>query len=285
MEDIMHWLFTLHLRAPGSTVMLVANKCDRRVDDFAGIANKVEQQAAELLRDWQDNRGIQPTLHPTTSIDRGCTAAPEGASPAVWSVRRTEVTVLSEPNLVSCLADGSSPQACGLSALIDRVAAQAATAVRVPPAWGLALKVIDALREKRDPLRAARAHLGVGTTSPAPVESEGEGQVEDTSFMSRKAFVERWNGVVRSLDGELESPAEQMVVSSPNRALEGALWIRQGSGNTVACSSCIVPSRLDGLLGLALLSIYFTYTKYALKAHVLMHQPKSHTRKVGLRVQ
>lgn len=229
MEDIMQWLFTLHLRAPGSTVMLVANKCDGRLDDFAGITNRVKKRATELLQDWQHQRGLQPTtLQPTAAVDRGFNAVPQGggSSIAFPSVRRAELTVLLEPSLISCLDDLSSPQACGLSALIDRVAAQAATAVRVPPAWGLALEVIDALREKRDPLQAARAHVGVGATSPAPVASWGAGQSEDSSFISREALVERWNSVVRHLEGELESPAEKMAVSNPDRALEGALWIR-----------------------------------------------------------
>lgn len=56
-----------------------------------------------------------------------------------------------------------SPVSCkddsGLPDLIDRIAAQGATSVRVPPAWGLALKVIDALRGGEDPLQAAREHL------------------------------------------------------------------------------------------------------------------------------
>lgn len=225
----MHWLFALHLRAPGSTVMLVANKCDRQVDGFAGIAHKVEQRAAELLRVWQHQRGLRHNLLPTATTDRGCNAAHQGAgaSNPVWSARQAEVAVLPEPSLVSCLDDGSSPQACGLSALIDRVAAQAVTAIRVPPAWGLALKVIDALRETRDPLQAARAHLGVAATTPAPAVSGRARHLEDTSFVSRKALVERWNRVVRSLEGELESAAEKMAVSNPDRALEGALWIRQ----------------------------------------------------------
>lgn len=56
-------------------------------------------------------------------------------------------------SLVSCL-DG-----VGLSALIDRVASQGAISISVPPAWGLALKVIDALRGGKPPLQAAREHL------------------------------------------------------------------------------------------------------------------------------
>lgn len=243
----MHWLIALHLRAPGSTVMLVANKCDGRVDGFAGVANKVEQRAVELLREWQEQRGTRRYLQPTAAIDRGRSAVPQGAGActAVWSVRRAEVTVLPEPSLVSCLDDGSSPEACGLLALIHRVAAQAATAVRVPPAWGLALKVIDALREKKDPLQAARAHLGVGAVTPVPVVSGGVRYLEDASFVSRKALVERWNSVLRNLEGELVSAAEKMAVSNPDRALEGALWIRQGSV-VLNLSSFVVSSLRDG---------------------------------------
>lgn len=68
-------------------------------------------------------------------------------------------------SLVSC-DDGS-----GLSALIDRIAAQGATSISVPPAWGLALKVIDALRGGEEPLRAAREHLNL----PSPLtRSDGD---------------------------------------------------------------------------------------------------------------
>lgn len=72
-DDIMRWLYSLHLRAPGSTVMLVANQCDgmgvgssesaavgstTNCDDFTETAGLVEGRVRELLKEWHDQRGI-----------------------------------------------------------------------------------------------------------------------------------------------------------------------------------------------------------------------------------
>lgn len=75
-------------------------------------------------------------------MDRSFNAVPQRASArATFSyVHRAEVAVFPEPSLISCVDDGSSPPVRGLSALIDRVAARAATAVRMSPAEGLPLR-------------------------------------------------------------------------------------------------------------------------------------------------
>lgn len=72
-DDIMRWLYSLHLRAPESNVMLVANQCDGTGvgnlestvvgstpdgDDFARTAGLVEGRVQELLKEWHDRRGI-----------------------------------------------------------------------------------------------------------------------------------------------------------------------------------------------------------------------------------
>lgn len=69
----MRWLYALHLRAPGSTVLLVANQCDNQCDGgldskvarcatggerFVAVATLVEERVRELLRNWQDRRGV-----------------------------------------------------------------------------------------------------------------------------------------------------------------------------------------------------------------------------------
>lgn len=65
----MRWLYALHLRAPGSTVLLVANQCDGALDaEVAGsatggerlvaTATLVEKRVRELLKEWQGRRGV-----------------------------------------------------------------------------------------------------------------------------------------------------------------------------------------------------------------------------------
>lgn len=185
----MLWLFALHLRAPGSTVILVANKCDGdSTDEFAIVADRVTRRVTELLQEWESRRGIQSTTQSrsaTRSRGRGRMAAstPAAASAATGAgttvtstTRRRRVTegtiLLPEPSLVSCL-DGS-----GLAELIDRVAEQGATCISVPPAWGLALRVIDALRGGHEPLQAAREHVRLSSAPP---------RFDDTLFVDRLA--------------------------------------------------------------------------------------------------
>lgn len=87
-------------------------------------------------------RGLSRLAWHACCVPLGCTAA------------------VPQVSVVSCLSG------FGLPELIDRVAAQGATSISVPPAWGLALKFIDSLRGGEDPLQAAREHLGL--VSPRP---------------------------------------------------------------------------------------------------------------------
>jgi len=68
----MRWLYSLNLRAPGSTVLLVANQCDRKEangvegpaieastadrEGFVATANLVEERVREMLTDWHHER-------------------------------------------------------------------------------------------------------------------------------------------------------------------------------------------------------------------------------------
>ncbi|CAN0570976.1 unnamed protein product, partial [Ectocarpus sp. 12 AP-2014] len=74
-EDIMKWLYALHLRVPRSAVLLVANKCDGSLQDFVGTAGAVESSVRRQLQKWEGNR----------------------KSPGM-----TELTILPQPSLVSC---------------------------------------------------------------------------------------------------------------------------------------------------------------------------------------
>ncbi|CAN0406890.1 unnamed protein product, partial [Ascophyllum nodosum] len=55
-ENIMRWLYTLHLRSPGATVILVANKCDSSLAEFEEITKRVEQLVKCELDEWQERR-------------------------------------------------------------------------------------------------------------------------------------------------------------------------------------------------------------------------------------
>ncbi|CAM9890847.1 unnamed protein product [Ectocarpus fasciculatus] len=190
-EDIMKWLYVLHLRAPGSTVLLVANKCDGSLQDFVGTAGAVEVSARRQLQEWQVNRN-KPGM--------------------------TELSLLPRPSLVSC-DDGG-----GLTEVIARVDAQSATSIVVPPSWGLALAFLDALRDSRDPEPAARRHLHLDFDAEV-------GAAHASSFMTESTLFQRWNDTVKSVAGELTSPAERMAVSDHNGAMEGALWISEFAGH------------------------------------------------------
>lgn len=185
-EDVMKWLYVLHLRAPGSTVLLVGNKCDGSIQEFVRTAGAVESSARRQLQEWQGNRKI-PGM--------------------------TELTLLTPPGLVSC-DDGG-----GLSEVIALVDAQGAASIVVPPSWGLALAFLDALRDSRDPEPATRQHLHLDFDAEV-------GAAQASSFMTESTLFQRWNDTVNSVAGELTSPADRMAVSDPHGAMEGALWIR-----------------------------------------------------------
>ncbi|CBN78377.1 LRR-GTPase of the ROCO family, putative pseudogene (Partial), partial [Ectocarpus siliculosus] len=60
-QDIMRWLYALDLRAPGSTVILVANKCDGSIEGFSGTAAIVEKRVTVLRKEWLKGRGFSGT--------------------------------------------------------------------------------------------------------------------------------------------------------------------------------------------------------------------------------
>lgn len=69
------------------------------------------------------------------------------------------------------------------------------------------------------PIRAPIAHVRGDESGDEPSESR-------SPFVTKAALFERWNGIVRSVEGELSSAAEKMAVRNPDSALEAALWIR-----------------------------------------------------------
>lgn len=195
----MRWLYTLNVRAPDSTVILVANKCDGSIDDFAKAAARIEARARQLLEQWHTKR-------------RG--DSQDNAS-------MTGVMLLERVSLVNCLEDGSLEKT-GLGTLINRVAEQASTSMDVPPAWYLALKVFDALRDGHDPKIIARDHLQLSRSATA---AHGDG-IAAVRFLTRQELSGRWNDVVESVRGDLQAIGRAVAVSSSDSAFDGALWIR-----------------------------------------------------------
>lgn len=195
----MRWLYTLNLRAPDSTVILVANKCDGSIDGFAQIASRVEAYAREKLEDWHTKR----------------------RSDSQDNASMTGVTLLEGVSRVSCLADGSL-ETSGLQALINRVAEQTSTSMIVPPSWDLALAVFDALRDGRDPKRVARDRLQLNG-SVTEIDEDG---IAGVRFLTREELSARWNDVVESLRSDLEAMGRAIAVFNKDSAFEGALWIR-----------------------------------------------------------
>ncbi|CAN0457967.1 unnamed protein product [Ascophyllum nodosum] len=192
----MRWLYTLHLRVPGAAVILVANKCDGPLAAFAETAERVKRLVNRLLKEWQSRRR---------------------------SDRRNggDVTVVR-------LLDGVSRTSCadygGIDGLIERISEEGGTSIQVPPAWDLALEVLDALRAGGDPLRAARAHLGLNATSAEVGETIEE--VTNT-FTTKSKLLKLMQGIVCQVSREFQSSAKDMpAISKWESAFNGALWIR-----------------------------------------------------------
>lgn len=168
-------------------VILVANKCDMATADIKETIRRVETRVNAMLKDWKERRG------------------------------QTHLTVV---NLFS----GSFPVSCenytGITALIDRVNQQGATRIDVPPAWDLALHVIDALRRKRSSMNAARRYLGLY------VDNVAEGTEQLGSFISRGELSELWENIVKDVRDDVLGTKNEVAVNNWSSALEGALWIR-----------------------------------------------------------
>lgn len=191
----MLWLYALHLRAPDSTVVLVANKCDGSIDAFSRTIQAVRTRVRELLSIWHDSRGF----------------AGDEAS------QLSSLHVLAETSKVSC-RDG-----LGLADLIDVVTAQSFNSMSVPPSWDLALVVLDALRDKKAPLKAARDHLDLPSSLSPREERSSE------IYIPKTLLTRQWNDLLRALvesDGFESTASGRAAVLNPDSALEGALWIR-----------------------------------------------------------
>lgn len=176
-------------------MILVANKCDGSIYNFAEIAERVQQRVGKLLDEWHEGHGLR------------------GRSKG----RRKDLTLVPGISRVSC-REGSSGEVSGLPALIDLISRQAATSILVPPAWDLALEVIRALRTSCDPTSAARKKLGLPNTTPRG----GVGDVHAFAFISKDELFCKWESVVDNVRGDVQAA----MVSNRESALQGALWIR-----------------------------------------------------------
>ena len=184
----MRWLYTLHLRAPGATVILVANKCDGCLDEFAQTTERVERLVNRLLKEWQSRR----------------------------SSSHRKVRLLDGISRISCVDYG------GIDKLVERISEEGATSIQVPPAWNLALEVLDALRARRDPLRAARTHLRLK-------ETKETNKTVINTYSTKNQLLKLWEDIVRQVSEELQSAddaKDMAAVSNVENALNGALWIR-----------------------------------------------------------
>lgn len=187
----MRWLYTLKLRAPTSTVILVANKRDTAFNAFAATASGVEQRVRNLLERQGNNPGAN------------------------------EINLLEDVSCVSC-HDYS-----GIEDLIRRIQSQSATSILVPPAWERALKMIDALRDGRSPSREARQHLNLPVDEEV---AERRADTFVTKAELSRLWEGVIQNIADDIEarGNKLGDAEAAVLSNPKGALEGALWIRWG---------------------------------------------------------
>ena len=234
-ENIMRWLYTLHLRAPGATVILVANKCDSSsLGDFKETTGRVEIHVKQELDGWQERRRSKhsdaedsdsedPDSEHSDAEDYDAENPDSEDSDAEHSDSvdpdaedMKAVRLQNSVSRISCKNYG------GIADLKDRIFDQDAASIQVPPAWDLALKVVEALRTGGDPLHVARKHLGLnhmGATGNKIIK------LVATTFTTKDQLLKLWHDIVGEVSGELRG-AKKAAVSNPDSALNGALWIR-----------------------------------------------------------
>lgn len=128
----MRWLYAVHLRAPGTTVILVANKCDTiPSSDVEGTVQRVEKRVKEDLKAWKNERGAN----------------------------HQDVKLLEPSFPISC------EDYAGIPALRGQIMQQGATEIYVPPSWDLALNFIGELKSLNSPRNVARGNLGLPSTA------------------------------------------------------------------------------------------------------------------------
>lgn len=174
MDYLDEWLKTLHLRAPNSTVLLCAShmdKCEPR--------NFMARSLAKLTR----SRPYKEVITDIETSIRGKHG------------QRTVVTrSLKLANGIELVSSCPSvcPSESGLSHLIGRIQeCGKGTKCLIPPSWRLALEVLDALRDGREPLEACR-RFWRNENRPQVVSTEKCNWITNDNLWSR------WKGVIEN---------------------------------------------------------------------------------------
>ncbi|CAN0241673.1 unnamed protein product, partial [Ascophyllum nodosum] len=103
---------------------------------------------------------------------------------------------------------------------------QEVASIQVPPAWDLALKVIEAQRTGGDPLHVVRDHLKLNETGTT---CETRIKLVANTFTTKDQLFKLWYDIVGEVSGELEGK-KKAAVSNKDSALDGALWISEFAG-------------------------------------------------------
>lgn len=172
--------------------MMVANKCDRSTNTFAETIERVEASVRDSLEEWYLPRGFDDGR----AVER--------------------MNLLRKTSAVSCM------DFLGIEKLRERISDQGATEIKLPPAWNLALKVVDALRDGHSPLQAARRHLKCASSKA----EDGVMSTRRRKFITRMDLFSLWESTAADVGGEALEAGQRAAMINPKSALEGALWIR-----------------------------------------------------------
>lgn len=201
-EEVMKWVTTLHIRAPGSSVILVGTHRDEcegggwfarllarlwRSPSLDSVTADVEESLKSAYHKWKKRRQ-NDVMRP--SRDDG-------------------VTVEEGVVLVSSLPEAPNN---GFSELQTRLKPNNSTTSHIPPSWRLALVVLDALRDGQDPVKAAKYLLNIVQTPPPNAEDK-------RAWITVDLINVKWSDVQGSL------PAHHMA-RDPAFAMENALHLR-----------------------------------------------------------
>lgn len=209
-KELMEWVTALHHRAPGSTVILVGTHKDRC--EGGGWCT---QQIARLGPTPFLNQAMEDvgnTLNDTYEAWKKCRHK-ANMSPSL------EYGVTVNPDVVFVSSSSGVPNTCnGISDLLDLLGKQNGTKSWIPPSWGLALVVLDALRDGQEPVDAVESSLNrlqpPQPSSDSPTSEKGKITAIDMDFIK-----EQWNKVQEWLP--LEHKARD-----PSFAMESALALR-----------------------------------------------------------
>ncbi|CAM9664047.1 unnamed protein product [Ectocarpus sp. 4 AP-2014] len=223
------WLRSLSFRIPDSDVVAVATKCDRAAGMAVVMAERIERAIRKWLREWSRSKMTAVRVEDGVSLISCIPSAPKERDGFASGKRKRP-----ENSMWACDWRQDTPGE-PLPSLLRRVTYNSKGHIRgaalvLPRSWNIALVVLDALGNGRDPVDSIREMDVEADRRPARDEGIAATSTQQHDGLEGITWADlsaKWKGVVQALK------EDGVTVMNPDHALEGALSIREHEGSLV----------------------------------------------------